>query len=300
MSSYDVIEVVLASAVADAGTFTVDYPDNRNGGHYENASNHSFFAVGYGQFTALAGTAAFSFGTSEITVTNNSGATLAAGTKVWVQADRFGLDTGAPMLANPDRMAFVHTTRISLGAPDVADPNGICEAQSDTGAHSLSLDGALVSGGVATLDVPRNIVVDSGGADTAVLTITGTDEYGATVVENITLDGTTAVAGKKAFKTVTGVTSSATIANAAFVGTGDVFGLPVFVPTLGILTTELEDGADASAGTLVAGVTTTATATTGDVRGTYDPNSAADGAKSFDLILELDDPSFKGVPQFAG
>ena len=61
---------------------------------------------------------------------------------------------------------------------------------------------------MATLDVPRNIVVDSGGVDTAVLTFTGTDEYGNTVVESITLNGTTAVAGKKAFKTVTGVSSS--------------------------------------------------------------------------------------------
>ena len=48
-------------------------------------------------------------------------------------------------------------------------------------------------------------------------------------------------------------------------------------------------GAAPTAGTIVAGVTTAggSTATTGDVRGTYDPNAACDGSKVFELILAL-------------
>jgi hypothetical protein len=64
---------------------------------------------------------------------------------------------------------------------------------------------------------------------------------------------------------------------------------------------EMQDGAKATAGTTVTGdATVPATATTGDVRGTYDPNAAADGAKVFELICAIDDPSFRGVAQFAG
>src|SRR5690606_16716421 len=144
------------------------------------------------------------------------------------------------------------------------------------------------------------LVVDSGGADTAVITITGTDAYGEVLVENIQLDGTNAVPGKKAFKTVTKVEAGGAISNGAFDVTTDVIGLPVFLPGAGYVLSELEGGAKASAGTLAAGVSTTATATTGDVRGTYDPNSAADGEKSFSLIVALPDPDYKGVPQYDG
>lgn len=297
MATFDTVEMVLASSVADAGTFNVSYPDSRNAGDYQGGSNHGIVSNRYGEISARAGEASFSFGTSNITITNNSGQTLAAGETIFVQLDRLGADMETNALAHPESMAHTHVVTINLGAPDTADVDGIFAAY--TGS-TPALDGALVSGGVATLDVPRNIVVNSGGADTAVLTFTGTDVHGATVVESITLNGITAVAGKKAFKTITGVSSSGAIANGAFAGPGDVLGLPVYLPQTGQVLAELEDGAAATAGTIVAGVTTAATATTGDVRGTYDPNSAADGATAFQLVVALGDPSAKGNSQYAG
>lgn len=294
--TFDVVSLTLASAVANAGTFAVGYPAGCNAGTYTGGYDHMAATNGYGLLKAIDGDISLSFGTSSITVTNNSGSTLAAGTEIWMQLDRFGDDdTGASF---GDRVAEMGVFTISLGAPDAIVTNGICQAQSGA-AGALTLNGSLVSGGVATLDVPRNLIADSGGADTAVLTITGTDEFGETVVENITLNGTTAVAGKKAFKTVTSVVSSATISNGAFLGTGDVLGLPMYLKSLGHILKELEDGAAATAGTPLAGVTTTPSATTGDVRGTYDPNSACDGSKSFQLVV-LGDPSFKGRAQYAG
>jgi hypothetical protein len=109
------------------------------------------------------------------------------------------------------------------------------------------------------------------------------------------------MAGKKAFKTITDVSSSASITGLT-VGTGDVLGLPVFVPGGGHVVAEMEDGANATAGTVVGGDLTAggATATTGDVRGTYDPNSAADGGKVFQLMVALPDPGYIGVDQYAG
>lgn len=298
MKTFDTVALTLGSAVADAGTFTVGYPAGRDAGAYEGGFDHMAATNTYGLLKQTDGDISVAFGASSITVTNNTGSTLAAGTEVWMQFDRMGDDDDAEM-ASPGAMTALETIVINLGAPDVADPDGICQSQSGA-AGALTLNGALVSGGVATFDKPRNVVVDSGGADTAVLTITGTDEYGNTVVEALTLNGTTAVPGKKAFKTVTSVVSSATISNGAFVGTGDVLGLPVFLESAGHVLKELEDGAAATAGTLAAGITATPTATTGDVRGTYDPNSACDGAKAFQLVALLADPSYKGRAQYAG
>lgn len=294
--AFDIVQTTLAADVANAGTFTVGYPTNRDDGDYAGGYDHMVISNKYGALKAAEGEVSFSFDASVITITNSSGETLAAGTEVYVQLDKIGDDSDI-VLADPAKMSEMNLVTINLGAPLTADVDGLLTAY--TGS-SPALDGALVSGGVGTFDVPRNIVVDSGGADTAVLTFTGTDAYGNTLVESITLNGTTAVAGKKAFKTVTAVSSSGAIANGAFAGPGDVLGLPVFLPSTGLILAELENGAAATAGTAVAGVSTAATATTGDVRGTYDPNSACDGAKDFQLVVALGDASYKGVAQYAG
>lgn len=118
--------------------------------------------------------------------------------------------------------------QVDLGTPEVGDPNGVCESQNIGAAGNLSLNGADANsaGTVATFDVPRGVVVDSGGADSATLTIYGTDKYGVPIQEDIVLNGATAVFGLKAFKTITRVAASAQISNSAFVGDSDILGLP--------------------------------------------------------------------------
>jgi hypothetical protein len=289
---YIVVEKVLASEVANAATFTVPYPAKTDEGDFFGASGHYIYSYTYGQSAAT-----FAFGTAEITITNASGVALAAGTKIWVHLDQPGVDDGRKTLANPLTMLPGNLYLINLGAPDTADANGAVESQACTAADGLAtgINGALASGGVATFDRPRNVV--AGWTNTAVLTVTGTDEYGNVVVES-SASGTS-LAGKKAFKTVTGISVSADVTGLT-VGTGDVLGLPVFLPGAAYVMREMLDGAAATAGTTVAGVRTAATATTGDVRGTYDPNSAADGQRVFQLIAFLPDPGDKGVAQFAG
>lgn len=173
--------------------------------------------------------------------------------------------------------------------------NGICLQQTLAAAGNATLNGSLASGGVATLDVPRNVIIDAAGAATAVLTVTGTDVYGIPMSEAITLNGTTAVAGKKAFKTITNVAASAA-ATDFFVGTGDVFGLPIRANSRNYVQTAW-NSAFVTTGTFAAAVTTSpATTTTGDVRGTFAPADAADATKRLTLwVFVADDDTQTGL-----
>jgi hypothetical protein len=179
--------------------------------------------------------------------------------------------------------------------PVALDADGICAQQTLAAAGNALLNGALASGGTVTLDVPRNVIIDAAGAATAVLTVTGTDVYGIPMSEAITLNGTTAVAGKKAFKTITQIAASAA-ATDFFVGTGDVFGLPIRADSRNYVQTAW-GGAFVTTGTFVAAVTTSpATTTTGDVRGTFAPADAADASKRLTLwVFVADDDTQTGL-----
>lgn len=103
-----------------------------------------------------------------------------------------------------------------------ADADAICLSQTPGGAGSLTINGALASGGVATLDIARHIEISSTGNDSArTFTVTGTNRYGDTITEAITGPNIGAVNGVKNFKTVTDVAVDAATAGAITVGTND-------------------------------------------------------------------------------
>lgn len=277
----------LASAVATSGTFTVAYPTNTNSGTYFGGAKHKLFALQtlYSAPTDFT----LAFGASSITVTWLKSTTLPAGSAVSLQLDILG--EGGDLdhdLGDGLNTSLLTPVVMNLGAPVAASANGLSVSASIGAAGSAVL-------AATTLDVPRNVV----GAWTtnSNVVVTGKDAYGRTVVESVT--GAAAFTGKKAFKTITSITSSAAITAATF-GWGDVLGLPVLLPQVGLVCKELQDGVAATAGTVVAGVVTAATATSGDIRGTYDPNAAADGSKAFTLIALLPTPSDLGGAQYAG
>ena len=309
---FKVIETTLTSALATAGTITPGYPSGYTEGDFILGRKH-VITVDDGAVYYAPDDFTITLGDSTFTVTWKNSATIASGSKLKIQLDIPGDDAGFRVVVDDDQddqaadmsvshldtVAKMTTVLVNLGTAATADPDGVCQSQSGA-AGALTLNGALVSGGVATFDVPRNVVVDSGGADTATLTITGTDAYGNAIVEEITLNGLTAVPGKKAFKTVTSVVSDATISNGAFVGTGDILGLPIYLHSNAFVLDHLEDGASATAGTLVAGLNGKSTATTADVRGTVSPNSAPNGSIAFSLVIVTPDPEYTGPAQYAG
>ena len=194
-----------------------------------------------------------------------------------------------------------------LGAVDTLDADGICVAATATGAATLSATGALVSGGVATFDVPRAVTLTSTGNNAAVVfTVTGTDKHGNAVVETITGINNSSVAGKKAFKTVTSIASSAAVVGSLTAGTNNVLGFDYRLDNKGECLGVYVDGVPETTLTLVTGfsATGTSTATTADVRGTFTPNTAPNGAKYFTAVMALDDDlsitELNGAAQFGG
>jgi len=292
--SFKTVQGFAGSAVATSGTITFAYPAGTNAGSFA-VFGHKIWVDKFQKLLESPIDFSVSFGASNITVTYLDPTSIPAGSRLNAQFNILGEDDGTAEVKSPIAGVLdMATVRLNLGAPITADADGVCASQAGTAATAMTINGALTSGGVATFDVPRNVV--AAWTNTATLTVTGTDVYG-NVVKETSASGTS-MAGKKAFKTITSVVPSANITGAT-VGTGDVLGLPVFLPGTAYVLKELQDGAAPTAGTVVAGVSTLATATTGDVRGTYDPNAACDGAKVFDLIVALGDPDYKGVAQFS-
>lgn len=305
--SFKIIEQTLASDLAASGTLNVSYPTGYGRGNFILGKNHKIRAGN----TALRAPGDFTItlNATNFTITMDSAAsTILAGTKLLIELDMAG--DGEPERVKrysafepQGSVQLAEIAIINLGSPITADADGIATVQTTAGAGKLTLNGVRVSGGVATLDVPRNVTLTGATTDHSAVTatITGTDEYGETLVEEIACPNDNTVAGKKAFKTVTNVEVDGAIAtNGISVGFGDVLGLPCFLRSTGLVLKELENGAAATAGTVVAGSTAEATATTGDVRGTYDPNSDADGSKAFALIVAMLHRDDRGVAQYGG
>lgn len=113
---------------------------------------------------------------------------------------------------------------VSVGPLAAADPNGICESQTTAGAGNLTLDGALVVGGVAVLDKPRRVLITNAGNDSArTFTVYGTTFGGVSISENVAGTSGSSAATVQDFLTVTRVyIDGATSASGVIVGTNGV------------------------------------------------------------------------------
>jgi len=114
-------------------------------------------------------------------------------------------------------------------------------------------------------------------------TVAGYDIYGYPMSEVISLTtgstSGTAVNGKKAFKYITSVTPSVTDTVTYSVGTTDIFGLPIRADNFGELLINYPATVVTANTGFTAAVTTYATTTTGDVRGTYALQTASNGSR---------------------
>jgi hypothetical protein len=181
--------------------------------------------------------------------------------------------------------------------------NPALSAQSNAGIAFANLYGSqpglaywpYLGAGAINLQDPRHMgsralqYLSSSASDTTVtLTAAGYDVFGIPMTETITLNGTTPVLGKKAFKFVNSVkTGVASLVGNITVGTQDVVGLTYRSDTFSYLTLFYTDaGVTANTGFTKADITSPATAVTGDVRGTYALQSASNGAKRVAIWID--------------
>lgn len=148
-----------------------------------------------------------------------------------------------------------------------------------------------------------SISVASGGAGGALL-VSGWDIYGVPMTEKITAasspSGTTTTNGKKAFKFIGSVTPQFTNAFNYSVGTADIIGFPLLSQLFCYASIGFAGSPITSSTGFVAAVSTAATNTTGDVRGTYALQAVSDGVKTVQIFQSISPANIQTMTGYFG
>jgi len=114
---------------------------------------------------------------------------------------------------------------VTVGSLAAASANNIALTQTPT--SSFTINGALASGGVATLDTPRRILFTPTGNEAAnTFTITGTAANGSPLTEALAGANATSFYSNLDFATVTSITLKNSAAAAITVGTNNIASSP--------------------------------------------------------------------------
>ena len=114
---------------------------------------------------------------------------------------------------------------VTAGPLASADADGIAQAQNP--ASTFTLNGALVSGGVAQLGAPRRVLITTTDDETGVtFTVTGTNRAGDVLSEDLAGVNTSSTYTTLDFFTVTSVTNSTTLLGNVTIGTNGIGGSP--------------------------------------------------------------------------
>ncbi len=210
---------------------------------------------------------------------------------------------GYPVLS-VGQIATYSVTPAAISATNIATSQSISGATAavltaGTGVTSTT----LFTNTVLSLDVPRNVRITSAGDDSGItFAVVGYDVYNKVVRETITGANAGVASGKKAFKYIRSITSYGSTAAAITIGVGDVLGLPFRIADINnVVKVSWASALADDASTVVAAVDSTATATTGDVRGTIVPSSATNATRKL-IVYALVDQTSKntlfGVDQY--
>lgn len=121
----------------------------------------------------------------------------------------------------------MRTVTVTVGPLASAVANNIAASQSVSGASAVNLNGALASGGVATLDTPRRVRITSAGNDSGItFAIAGTNWSGAAISETLTGANASTADSVLDYATVTSIKTSGSTASTITVGTNGVAGSP--------------------------------------------------------------------------
>lgn len=321
------------SAIATNGTITFGYPTRTGNtpgvttqGDFKGSYGHQAFAEGMQTLLNSPKDFTLTFGNATITFTYLGTTSIPANSTVVVDVHTVGqnaqspydlafagspgdvssqANSGAPNLLGISTKVQQGGLRyINFGTPLTASSTAVL-------ATSAAFQSAYVPGTIVplatpiVLDVPRNLVyVSSSGSDVSqTITVRGFDDYGQAITETSgTITGATPVIGKKAFKTVVSTAGNVAVFVGTFsIGTGVLLGVPAFVFSVWASLRDALNGATGTAGTWLAGDSSTPSATTGDVRGTYSPNTApSTNTNTYESLVSILDSTFLGATNFSG
>jgi hypothetical protein len=236
---------------------------------------------------------ALDFGFTTVNCTGaNATVTIPAGTDKyfyvgqWLWLAGAGSSTSTGMATQVTGIPTTTTITVSP-APQTTNANTQCgtiDLYNKVGVWPYIVSNAG-GGQIAVFDPAQAIarswqtVSTNAGDTTQTITVTGYDVYGVLMHETATLNGTTVVWGKRAFKYITNVNVSATTAGNVSVGTSDVYGIHL-ISQFFEYTNIYWIGAFLTANTGWLAATdflTTATGTSGDVRGTVQLGTSGGG-----------------------
>lgn len=203
--------------------------------------------------------------------------------------DQQSVTNGSRSFGAPTSPTFVYDV-----VPLTLQKNNIATAQTLSGASATLAAGTGVTSTtlrngttVLALDCARAVTI-SGAATTVVattLTVSGYDDYEQPMSQVLTgPTGTAAVTTTKAFRYVSSVAASTNTVSNISIGTSDTIGLPVRADAFEYVTVKYNSALVTSSAGFTAAVTSTATTTSGDVRGTYALQTASNGSRR--LVIE--------------
>lgn len=158
-----------------------------------------------------------------------------------------------------------------------------------TGTTTTTINGTSY----VDLGVARSLRI-SGGSSAVVVSVSiyGLDDYFQPMSQTLSgPSGAAFTSTTKAFRYVASGTASGNSTGGLAIGTGDRMGLPYRADFFSDLKVNFNGDLVTSSAGFTAAVTTTASATTGDVRGTYELQSASDGTKRFAVQGYIIDPN---------
>jgi hypothetical protein len=207
-----------------------------------------------------------------------------------------------PVTATP--LTLVSTT--GAGITVLASPVVVWASGNTIPAGALAIDGlpglvqlgnlAQLSTGVTRLNaydptkaIARAVTITSVGNDSAAtVTVLGADLYGYPQSQTLTMGNAAAVTTTKTFKFIYSITPTGTLSGSnVSVGQADVYGFPMLALRWGAYVSIFWNNAaiTANTGFVAPDTTSPATASTGDVRGTYAVQSASDGTKRLQMVI---------------
>lgn len=198
------------------------------------------------------------------------------------------------------------TARISFGAPALSTAaTQLFKAALDVSAAG-TLEAASMDYSEADAPWGRNVYVDLSGAGTGNVDFYGWDYLGQYMIERVALNGATAVQGLKAFKWMQKIVYPTVGAVTLETGFGTKLGMPY--KAVKVLSEEQDGAPKGTLGTLADPVLTSpATITTGDPRGTYIPNTTLNGSRVVTAMFIFDNTvnssdvgGLHGVPHYSG